>query len=336
MRKLLQLIIVVLLTNVGIRISVAQEGDTQLWEEWKLCKKWAYNKDVENLDSAMVAETGSRIRKWLEEKVETSSRQGEAERYQEILKTELIDFTKALAYARDGNYSRARDALASEAASQHSMQRNLLENTRSPAVFAQNVFLLHSKILANSNIKEPIPHLGYHVFDVSTDKRRRFVFGYGSDQEFQDEFKTEGVKTTEQKKLFFLIDEQSDGSGEFGIIGKAQVIADRSLFTAEMVEENGGFFLVLNGVNKVVEYVGEFGGFIVRPSSQKSVKLQILEDGIEQPYNSNAKHSERAPSTNEWEMEALAPAQEKPSFGIYFIAALVGVVLALVLLKLRK
>ena len=201
---------------------------------------------------------------------------------QEKIADELVDFVTALAWAKAGDYERAVESLAAEAATQTARKRALLENTRQPEVFARDVFSLHSLLLAHTPKAKSLQNLGYEFFEIkTTPNKKAFIFVYGSDGEFQSDFTTEGVEASEQKKMIYLY--EPDLQGKYGVVDRAQVIADRVRFTVSARQEGHASYLVLGGIQKVIEYLPKSGYPEVKVSRLNQIQLRIEAGKIERP-----------------------------------------------------
>jgi|GEM_PF-1435432 len=223
-------------------------------------------------------EAAQKIRAWKKQQGPDFNWENEQQR----ASFELVEFALAKAWTRAGNYNKALEYLEKEAAAYQTSEGRFLENTRDPSLFANDVFALHSEIMAHTGVTGSIPGSGYDVFaTVSEGKSPAFVFVYGSDGEFQSEFTTEGVEANEQKKMIYLF--EPDALGRYAVADRAQVIAERDRFTVSARKNGAESYLVLGGIKKVIEYKPTSGYPVVNVSPLVLIELRVGAGKIEQP-----------------------------------------------------
>ena len=261
--------------SIALPVGIKQNAEEQIWSTWNTAKEATYT-DV-GVDAPRVAEAGFALKKMLLSQDNTLP--GDPK---ERIAVELVDFTTALAWAHVGNFELARDSFASEVAYQASLGRPFLENTREPYCFAKEVFSLHSSIIANCPNALPIPNLGYDYFPIEGDnKQKNFIFVYGSDGEFQDEFVTKDVAKDEQKKMIYLM--TPDKQGHYTVTDQAEVIANRVQFAVSARRINQQVTLELDGVSKVIEFLSNSKFPSVHVSPRSRIALRIYASKIQQP-----------------------------------------------------
>ncbi len=261
--------------NIVLAVENEKVAEERIWSTWNTAKEAAYTNV--GFDASRVAESGIALKKLLLSPDNTLP--GDAK---ERIAAELVDFTTALAWAKAGNLEKAGDSFAAEVAYQASLGRPFLENTREPYCFAKEVFSLHSSIIANCPNAIRIPNLGYEYFQIEGDNsQKNFVFVYGSDGEFQNEFVTKDVAKNEQKKMIYLM--TPDKQGHYAVTDQAEVIADRAQFAVSARRINQQMTLELDGVNKVVEFLSDSKFPSVHVSPRSRIALRIDATKIQQP-----------------------------------------------------
>lgn len=201
---------------------------------------------------------------------------------QQIERFELLDFRLAEAWANAGDYSKALAYLEKEASEYINARGRFLDNTRNQSAFAQDVFLLHSEIMAHTGITSPIPGTGYEAFDVSEkDGPRVFAFVHEPIESDEGGVAIEGIGKDEQRMMIDL--SAGDATGRYGITDSAQVIGGRDDIGIVPRTMNGRTILHLTGISKFIEYKGDFRIPVVRESPVGSFDLKINAGQIEQP-----------------------------------------------------
>jgi len=258
-----------LVAGLGL-MSAAQAGsleDEEIRAAWKAGRDSAYT--GQNLQAEEVAASGQALRNLLSKEHESP--------YQEIAH-ELIGFTTAVAWMKQGDFEKAGDAFSAEITAQESALNPFLANTRNPYYFAQDVFVLHSEIAAHT--QQEIANTGYLIFPVGGGDHRSFIFVYSTSEPDEKGVAIPGMEGTIQRRMIYVT--APGPQGHYRITDRAQVLADRS-FLAALKYDGSQPYLQLDGVKRIVKYsAGELP--MVFDSTASKLKLEIDGGKIEQPY----------------------------------------------------
>jgi len=202
---------------------------------------------------------------------------------QEEARFDLMDWKLANAWAAAGNYKKSLHSLRAQAA----QPGVFLLETRNPNYFALDVFKLHAEIMAHTGKVADIPYSGYQVFaGPSSKEMSRYVFVWEPEGEEVGSITVEGVAGDEQRQEITLFECGPDKHCRYG--DKAQVVSKRGKLKVSTASRHGSPVLVLSGVTKVLEFVGEFEVPHVHPSPQSKIELRLdLKDGLEQPLEAS-------------------------------------------------
>lgn len=261
------------------------------------------------------ATTAQRLEKAVQALREWKAKQGmtfmPANQQQEDL-FHLLDFRLAQAWVNSRDHEKALTYLQREVFSHVESNSRFLDNTRNPAAFAQDVFVLHSEIMARTGAVSSIPGAGYEVFDVSSKGGPpSFAFVHEPVESDEGGVAIEGVAEDEQRQVIELI--SPDESGRYKITDRAQVIGKQDGVSVVGQSTDGKPTLLLNGVSKFIEYKGDFGVPIVRQSSANSFQLAIDGGKIEQPGNAVKGKKPNAIPQTEKKQRSQVPAVQSNS-----------------------
>lgn len=243
------------------------------WASWEEAKRSVYKQG--KVDPTVVESAGRVLKGLLNRQLK-----GQNEEAKKVA-TEVVGFTTALAWAKEGEFEKAFLALVEEVHFQNSLGRRFLENTRQPYYFARDVFKLHAQILANTTHSPTIPGSGYTAFRIRANGGKKALFIYGTDEPVEIDVLIEGVEKNEQRKMIYLVGPGL--GGDYSILDKAQIIGSRKHFSASLEQDQYTQVLILNGATKVIEYKGAAAVPIVHMSPQKQIKLRVSKGKIEQP-----------------------------------------------------
>ena len=208
---------------------------------------------------------------------------------------EIVDFVIALAWANDGDYRKAREYLVSEANSHKNPNAPFLHRTRNHDAFALEVFKLESAIMAHTENPTPIDGGGYDAVGIRTpDGAQCFVFSFvPSDNEENGVVVGETSDTEEHRVLQMTAPGKN---GKYEPVSRAYVIAERGAFSMRTARDAVGTKLLLSGISKVVDFIGE-GVPVVHPSPHRKIELRVVGESIEQPLHALGMRSGTASET---------------------------------------
>jgi hypothetical protein len=260
----------ILAAFAGLGISSSFAGsleDEQIRAAWQAGRESTFSGRA--LEAAKVAASGQALRNLIARENPAPYRQ---------IAGELIGYTTALAWAKQGDFEKAGEAFSSEITAQESAANPFLQNTRNPYYFAQDVFVLHSEIAAHT--EQEIANTGYLIFPVGGGPERPFVFIYSTDEPGERGIAIQGLDDTVQRRMIYLT--APGPQGHYRIADRAQVLADRATFSAALRFDNGKPYLAIDGVKRVVKYAS--GQPNVYDSPVEKVNLLIDGGKLEQPF----------------------------------------------------
>lgn len=204
------------------------------------------------------------------------------ENEQERSRFDLIDFTISKSWLNAGDHQKSLAYLKAEVAHHQISGSQFLQSTRNPEAFAREVFVHHSEIIAGTGNEQSIQGAGYHVIRVSGgDKFHQLAFVYPPAGTEENGIIVQGLLDHEERQTICLTG--ADSSGKCRVLDRAVVIAERGRFAASAKQADGKTSLALGGITKVIEFIGEFGAPVVRPSPRRELELLVSKGKIEQP-----------------------------------------------------
>lgn len=262
--------------------SSANENWREVISEWNALKEETALNGFKDTERAKIAATN--LRTWLSQSTGTSPFERNA---QEKYQFELIDLTLAQVFLNAGQYSDAFAALESEVKNHTDTGGTFIYKApvRNREVWIREVFSIHSEILAGLNQVKNIEYSGYKVYETASPAGiEQFVFVFNVPGNEEGQFSIQDVEPADQRWAVDLV--ASDSSGKYGVVDRAQVIADPADFQFGILNSSQGTTLTLGGVTKIIEYIGESGAPKVRSIPRSALELKILDGGIEQPVDS--------------------------------------------------
>lgn len=251
--------------------QIPDEAGAKVGEEWRRVKNATYEGDVNPVE---VVHVGEKVKEYLK-----SAPLASQSRW--WLQYELVDYTAARAWTNVGDYRKAYGHLVAEAATQQVRGVPFLHNTRNHDSFALDVFALHSAIMANTGDIAAIPQTGYTVFETSVHEGKpRFAFVFQPSGLEEYGVLVDNVDASEERWVIQVT--KPVVSGGYTPASRIYVIAKRGHFSIKLSRSEEGTALVLGGISKFVEYIGDHVP-VVRPSPRSDIALRIVGDDVEQP-----------------------------------------------------
>lgn len=283
------------LVAVSLMISSAPGGEmmanddpereiiTECHRAWKAVN--ALEEEPEKLEPSLerLEAAALRFRQWQKKNPEVIYWRYEQE------KIELLDYRLALGWMWAGNPAKALAHLKAEFARDG---EEFLRSGRNPWCFHLGGFELHARILGAGGKTLSIPRSGYQVFPVpSAGGKPSYVFVYRAKDLEEYGMNVGDADENDHRLLLYLM--APDDKGSYAPITKSQMIATKGQVAISHKVKGNELLVLLRDVDKIVEYRGELGIPIARPSERATIELKARTGFLEQPADAIARMAAR-------------------------------------------